>query len=177
MLSLISAYLSFYCAEHLLHVSGIMSVLACGLLLAHATRKNQIQHQFMHQLWEFKSYIANALLFFISGVTFQLFMFVDQWQAILLGIIAIFIARAIGVYCLLPWLNLIPKLEPISLGYRNVLFWGSIRGPVTLALALSLPIELPYWWTIQSIAYGVVFFTLFINAPTMQFLLKRLKIA
>ncbi len=176
VLSLISAYLSFYCAEHLLHVSGIMSVLMCGLLLAHATRKNQHQHQFMHQLWGFKSYIANALLFFISGVTFQLTMFVDQWQAISYGIVAIMISRAVGVYLLLPTVNIIPKVPPVSLPYRSVLFWGGIRGPVTLALALSLPTELPYWWTIQSIAYGVVFFTLFVNAPTMSILLQRYRV-
>jgi len=34
-----------------------------------------------------------------------------------------------------------------------------------LRLALSLPIELEGWWTVQSIAYGVVLFSLFVQAP------------
>ena len=49
--------------------------------------------------------------------------------------------------------------------YRRVMFLGGLRGAVTLALALSIPTELPYWWTIQSIAFGVVLFTLFVQAP------------
>ena len=42
---------------------------------------------------------------------------------------------------------------------------GGVRGAVTLALALSLPVELEGWWTVQSIAYGVVVFSLFVQAP------------
>jgi len=48
-----------------------------------------------------------------------------------------------------------------------------LRAAVSLALALSIPKELEYWWTIQSIAFGVVMFTLFIQAPTLSFLLRR----
>lgn len=47
-----------------------------------------------------------------------------------------------------------------------------LRGAVTLAL--SLPTSLDYWWTIQSIAFGVVTFSLFVQAPTMQLLVKKL---
>jgi CPA1 family monovalent cation:H+ antiporter len=52
--------------------------------------------------------------------------------------------------------------------------WGGLRGAVTLALALSLPTTLDYWWTIQSIAFGVVMFSLFVQAPTISILAKRL---
>jgi monovalent cation:H+ antiporter, CPA1 family len=63
--------------------------------------------------------------------------------------------------------------EPMSLRMKTALFWGGPRGAVTLALALSLPTELEYWWTIQSVAFGVVVFTLFVQAPTLGLLLKR----
>jgi len=42
-----------------------------------------------------------------------------------------------------------------------------------LALALSLPTDLSYWWTIQSIAFGVVIFTLFVQAPLIAPTIKR----
>jgi len=53
------------------------------------------------------------------------------------------------------------------------MFLGGLRGAVTLALALSLPTELSYWWTIQSIAFGVVLFTLFVQAPMIGPTLKK----
>ncbi len=66
--------------------------------------------------------------------------------------------------------------QPVSVKHQAVLVWGGLRGAVTLALALSLPTSLDYWWTIQSIAFGVVVFTLFVQAPTLQYLLSKLKI-
>ena len=44
---------------------------------------------------------------------------------------------------------------------------------MTLALALSLPTSLDYWWTIQSIAFGVVLFTLLLQATTMASAIKK----
>jgi CPA1 family monovalent cation:H+ antiporter len=38
---------------------------------------------------------------------------------------------------------------------------------------LSLPLELEAWFTIQSMAYGVVLFTLFVQAPLMPRLLRH----
>jgi len=54
-----------------------------------------------------------------------------------------------------------------------VIVWGGLRGAVTLALSLSLPTTLDYWWTIQSIAFDVVLFTLFVQAPTMRLVVKQ----
>jgi CPA1 family monovalent cation:H+ antiporter len=48
---------------------------------------------------------------------------------------------------------------------------------VTLALALALPVGLDYWWTIQSMAFGVVVFNLFLQLPVTEPLLRRLRLA
>ena len=82
----------------------------------------------------------------------------------------------VGIFMLIPLATLFTPEEPIDMRYRVVLFWGGLRGAVTLALALSIPTQLDYWWTIQSIAFGVVVFTLFIQAPTMNLLLRRLSL-
>ena len=72
----------------------------------------------------------------------------------------------------MPLVSNLPNVEPISRGYQAIIFWGGLRGAVVVALALSIPLELEYWYTVQSIAYGVVLFTLFIQAPTIKFLMK-----
>jgi CPA1 family monovalent cation:H+ antiporter len=64
-------------------------------------------------------------------------------------------------------------IEPVGRPFQVVMLWGGLRGAVTLALALSLPTSLGYWWTIQSIAFDVVLFTLFIQATSMAPLLRH----
>lgn len=44
-------------------------------------------------------------------------------------------------------------------------------------LALSLPVELEYCWTIQPIAFGVVRFSLLVQAPSTPPLIRRLGLA
>ncbi|HED51928.1 MAG TPA: hypothetical protein ENI83_00080 [Gammaproteobacteria bacterium] len=46
---------------------------------------------------------------------------------------------------------------------------------MAILLALSLPLELEGWWTVQSIAYGVVVFSLFVQAPLLEPLVKQLQ--
>ncbi len=78
-------------------------------------------------------------------------------------------ARALGILMFSPLLNL-GKPRWLSWRDRGILAWDALRGAVTLALALSIPVSLDYWWTIQSIAFGVVAFSLFAQAPSMRWL-------
>ncbi len=173
VISLIASYFAFLIAEKTLHVSGVMAVLALGLVMGRAHRADYNEDNFVERLWAFNAYIANALVFLLMGYSVSLVMFQERWLAILIGIAAVLIARLIGIFVLVPVTTLFTPEAPIDLRYRTVLFWGGLRGAVTLALALSIPTELDYWWTIQSIAFGVVVFTLFIQAPTMNLLLTR----
>jgi CPA1 family monovalent cation:H+ antiporter len=109
------------------------------------------------------------------GVTITLSMFEERWLAILIAIVAVIIARAVSVYGGMSLLGLFQK-DPIDRCQQTVMIWGGLRGAVALALALSLPVSLDYWWTIQSIVFGVVIFTLFVQAPTIGLLVKKLNL-
>lgn len=176
-ISIIGAYCAFFIAEELFGVSGIMAVLVTGLFLGTARRSRpEHYHSFLGELWTFNAYVANALIFLLMGVTVTLGMFQERWPAMLIGIGAVLAARAVGVFGIMPLISRLPGVAPISTGYRLVMFWGGLRGVVALALALSLPLDLEYWFTVQSIAYGVVLFTLFVQAPTMIPLIRRLRL-
>ena len=60
----------------------------------------------------------------------------------------------------------IRKKDEFQLQEKGIIYWGNIKGAVTIALVLSLPTTLSYSYTIQAITYGVVLFSLFIQAPT-----------
>lgn len=131
------------------------------------------QNNFAKQLWQLLAKIAESMIFLLAGITITFSMFVDQWLAILIGIAAVIFARAAVIFGVFPFLSLIPGIEAVSLKQQTILAWGGVRGTVTLALALSLPLTLDYWYTIQSIAYGVVIFTLFVQTMTLPIILKN----
>ena len=175
LVTVISAYTSFIVANEFLGVSGVMAVLITGLIMGRVIH-NDFQDErgsFVDRFWSFNVYVAEALVFLLMGVTVSIAMFQERWLAMLIGVAAIIIARAIGVFGTAPLINRLPWVDPISRGYQRVLFMGSLRGAVVLALGLSLPVELSYWWTIQSIAFGVVMFSLFAQAPAIDPLLRR----
>jgi len=171
-----AAYGGFLVAEHL-HVSGVMAVLVAGLVFGELQRRegdNPVRHA-LHNLWAFSAELSNAAIFLLLGVTVTLAMFQEQWLAMLIGIAAVLLARGLGLLITVPLINLLPG-ERITGKEQLVIYWGGIRGSVSVALALALPVQLESWYTIQSIAYGVVLFTLCIQAPTMPWLIKRLQL-
>ncbi len=175
IVTLIAAYISYLTAQQWLNVSGVMSVLVTGMVLGRVIHHDFQEHDkssFVDDFWTFNVYVAESLMFLLMGVTITLGMFTDNWLAMLIGIFAVLIARAIGVFGGARLISFMPRTENISMGDQRLMFVGGLRGAVTLALALSLPLELSYWWTVQSIAFGVVLFTLFIQAPLMMPLLK-----
>jgi len=176
IVTLIAAYISYLTAQQWLNVSGVMSVLVTAMVLGrviHHDFQNHEKSSFVDDFWTFNVYVAEALMFLLMGVTITLGMFIDNWLAMLIGITAILIARAVGVFGGARLISFVPGVERISMGEQKLMFVGGLRGAVTLALALSLPLELDYWWTVQSIAFGVVLFTLFVQAPIMLPMLSR----
>ena len=175
LVTLISAYTAFLLADEVLQVSGVMAVLVTGLIMGRVIH-NDFQDErgsFVDTFWGFNVYVAEALVFLLMGVTVSLNMFEERWLAILIGIAAILIARAVGIFGTSPLINLLPWVQRLPKSFQQLLFLGSLRGAVVLALSLSLPVDLPYWWTIQSIAFGVVIFSLFVQAPLIGPALRR----
>lgn len=169
---LLSAYGAFMLGEAVLHVSGVMSVLSAGLLIG--WRAQQGTHfPELKQHWELIGHMANGLLFLLMGVTITAAMFSERYLAMLIGIACALLARAIALSGSLGlvWLLRGPQ---IGIKQQTVMFWGGLRGAITLVLALALPTSIEGWWTIQSIAYGLVLFTLLFQAPSMPWLLRRL---
>ena len=169
---LATAYGSFLIAEGVLHVSGVMGSLVAGLMLSRAMGKRPSREPGIDFLLSTIAYLANGSVFLLMGVTVTVSMFTERWLAMLIAIGAVLVARALTTYGGLSVANLVMR-DRVPTHYQTVIVWGGLRGAVTLALALALPVELEYWWTVQSMAFGVVLFTLLVQAPSMPRLLER----
>ncbi len=172
ILLVLLAFSSFFVAEHFFHVSGIMSVVTAAIVSRVLLREHE-EHLLCDVLstWNWLGLFFNALIFVLMGLVITFDMFTQQWLAIAIAIPAALIARLIAVFAS----DLIGGrfVRPIPLGWRYILVWGGLRGAIAIVLVLSLPLNLPYWWTIQSMVFGVVLFSLLIQGTSVHHLINR----
>lgn len=158
-----------YVAAEALHVSGVMAVLTAGLLVGYRLDTNAQPDEFEWQAqWAWLAYVMGAVMFILAGMTITPLMFTERWLAMLLGIGAVLLARAAGLLVFVPLLQVLPGGVRFARQDYGILYLGGVRGAVTLALALSLPLELEAWFTVQSVAYAVVLFGLLVQVPLIR---------
>lgn len=167
-----TAFGGFYLAEDIVHISGIMTIVASALICRFALRERETTFlSGISETWDWLGLLFNSLLFVLMGLVITWDMFREQWLAMGLAIGATLVARAIAVGSC--GLLAKPMQQPIPGGWQVLLFWGGLRGAIAVALVLSLPLELPYWWTIQSMVFGVVLFSLMVQGTTFKRLTRR----
>jgi monovalent cation:H+ antiporter, CPA1 family len=177
--SMALAFGVFVIAEQF-HLSGILAVVAAGVYLGNAgpqhmspTTKNAL-----YSFWEFLAFVTTSVLFLIVGLEIHIDELVGSLWPILVAVLAILISRALVVYGMAWFSNLFGY--NISRSYRHVMFWGGLRGAISLALVLSLrPQTFGPGVTeqLRLMTFGVVLFTLLVQGVTMEPLLKWLRLA
>ena len=176
-ITVLSAYGAYLLASYdKISVSGIMAVLTCGILMGAYARRddNKDIGDSLSRIWSFIAYISESAIFLLAGITITFGVFTEQWLAMLIGIVAALVSRAVIVYGSFPLFNMTTyKSKPLRFGEQSMVVLGGVRGAFTMALALSLPLSLDYWFTIQAIAYGVVLFTLLTQTSALETLGKR----
>jgi len=174
VLLLLLAFGSFYVAEHFFHLSGILSVMAAAItakiLLDRYCEDKALEHN-IEASWEWLALFFNSLIFVLMGLVLNFTMFVDQWLAIIIAIVAMLVSRAIVVFGVGGITQFTRNKVPF--GWQLIMAWGGLRGAIAIVLVLSLPTSLPYWWTIQSMVFGAVLFTLVVQGLTSGWLIQR----
>lgn len=169
------AFGSYLLAESV-EVSGVLAVVAAGMVVGNlGTRQMTATTRIgMLSFWEYLGFVANSLIFLLIGLAVDMPQLLEQLGTISLAVIAVLLSRAVAVYGLSALVNI--RAARVPLAYQHVLFWGGLRGAVGLALALSLPTAFANAELLQTMAFGVVIFTLLVQGTTMSGLLRRLKL-
>lgn len=181
-LTTVAAYGSFLLAEHF-HASGVLATVAAGLVMGNVGLLNSERDSVLTErgrevvlaFWEFVAFLVNSLIFLLIGLRVAKIPFhALGLAAMALAIALTLVGRAASVYTLC---GLLARTRThISLPFQHIFFWGGLRGALGLALALSLPREMPYRDTIVIAAFGVVAFSVIVQGITMPILLKRLSL-
>lgn len=175
-----AAYLTFFVAESFLHVSGVLGLVTFGLVMAGSgkTRVSPEVEHFLHEFWELASFIANTLIFIMVGVVIAERVVFTPYDFLLLGIIYVgmFIARGSVVSLFFP------LMKRIGYGVKKaeayILWWGGLRGAISLALALMVAGESAIPESIRNtflfLTAGIVMLSLLVNATTVKPLVQGL---
>jgi CPA1 family monovalent cation:H+ antiporter len=175
-LTTVLAFGSYLVAEQL-HFSGVLAVVAAGLVNGNLGPQGMspTTRIILFNFWEYVAFLANSLVFLMIGLEVDIPALLNSWQPIIWAIGAVILARVLVVYGLSPIAGRFA--EPISLRWQHVLSWGGLRGALSLALALSLPASFgDDRALLRTMAFGVVLFTLLVQATTMRSLIRRLGI-
>ena len=182
-LTSVLAYLAFIVAEHFLHVSGVLAVVAAGVLGSWAGAKvyDKEMQDYVTEFWEYMAFVGNSLIFLLMGLTeYHLFEDISRYHNtigyIVLAFLLTIVARLVVVYGLTPLTNRLSPEARVESSDKAVMFWGGLRGAVPLALALGLPADFEHRVLIIDLTLGVVLMSLMTQGTTVSWLLKKLNI-
>ena len=175
-LSTVVAYGSYLLAEQF-HLSGVLAVVFAGMLIGNRSSDSMspTTRTSLMSFWEYVAFLSNSFVFILIGIEVTLPNLTEAWQPILVAIMAVLLARAVSVYSM----GFVSGRlgDPVSKPYQHVLFWGGLRGAVSLALALSIPRTVANRDLIIALTFVVVLFTLLVQATTIGRLLRKLGLA
>jgi CPA1 family monovalent cation:H+ antiporter len=177
-LTTVLAFGAYLVAEQV-HVSGVLAVVAAGLVNGNIGSRGMSPTTkiVLYNFWEYLAFLANSLVFLLIGLRINVLELTAHILPIVVAVGAVLVSRAVVVYGLLWVTHALGSRARMPLAWQHVLFWGGLRGAIGLALVLSLPRGLASVTQLEVMAFGVVLFTLLAQGTTIQFLLKRLKLA
>jgi CPA1 family monovalent cation:H+ antiporter len=178
IMTIVVAYACFSIAEHLLHVSGVMAVVASAITMGMlwVPRISQTAIHTVKETWEVIALVSNSLLFLLVGLSVDTGSIIDRMDAIAIAILLVLLARATTIYTMVPATIKWFSLPHVSLGERHIMWWGGLKGGLAIAIVLSVPEDLPGRDLLLDLTLGVVMFSLLVNAPTIKPLMQKLGI-
>ena len=186
--SLVAGYAAYVPAEEL-HVSGVIAAVTAGLLIGHRGSEHTTASSRLRSaaFWDVLVFLLNALLFILVGLQLPgILEEQDRSAATLVGLGALVGAIVIAVR--LAWFHTMPYViraldrrpEQVRrrLGWRprTVMAWAGLRGAVSLAAALALPLNFPERDLLVWLTLCVIFATLVVQGLTLPALIRVLGI-
>jgi Na+/H+ antiporter len=196
-ISLVAPYFAYLSAEAA-HSSGVLATVVCGLYLGHKSSFYLSSDARLTgaAVWNTLTFVLNGFVFILIG--FQLPYVLSDLHAIHLGRLVVegLLLSAVLILLRLIWMypgawvaNTIRRRllhQPVTLPNGRAIFivgWTGMRGVVSLAAAISLPVALqnqtpfPQRGLIIFLTFCVIFVTLVLQGLTLPPLIRHLGLA
>lgn len=194
VLSFIAPYTMYIIAEKL-HFSGVLAVVSGGLFLSVRSHRF-LDHRSRMQgwnVWETISFVLNGLVFLLIGLELPVVikdlgdasLRTAIWYSAIISalVIVLRIACTFGASAFTVWVSRYITTADNRPGWRGplILGWTGMRGVVSLAAALSIPVYLtngahfPQRSLILFITFSVILVTLVLQGLTLPALIRWVK--
>lgn len=163
-----------YALADRIHTSGPIAIVVAGLLIGNHGRAfamSDITRDRLDDFWELVDEILNTLLFMLIGLEVLIMPFTRS--LLFAGLLAIFITLFARWASVGGAVFIMRIFRSFSSGAIRILTWGGLRGGISVALALSIPI-VPERATIITITYIVVVFSIVVQGMTLGKLVDRI---
>jgi Na+/H+ antiporter len=189
VVSVFTGYAAYLPAE-LLDVSGVLAAVTAGLYVGWRapTVSSASTRLLGYSFWEVLVYLANAVLFILVGLQLQPILedLSGTAVAVLVGqgalISAVVVAVRLGWGFSVPYLVRLIDRRPsqamrrVGARERLLLGWSGMRGAVSLAAALALPLDFPLRNLILFLTFSVILATLVVQGLTLPALIRGLRL-
>ena len=148
-ISLVTPYLAYHLAERF-GGSSVLAVVALGLMLRSSSAKvsSPVTHLASRTVWSFLRFASTGLVFVLLGLLIgEIAATSPDGAVVRVGLVL----GAVAIGLRLVWMLALPRLVSLlgessgpipTFGEKVVLGWAGMRGVVSLALALALPLSL-----------------------------------
>ncbi|SVA51405.1 uncharacterized protein METZ01_LOCUS104259, partial [marine metagenome] len=180
--SIVSCYITFYISEHLLHLSGILSIVSHGLYISYTGRTGTTPslRTTLEHLWEFLSYVINNIIFVLAGVIIFLNVSYDNIHGSDIGYLFIlYICLNICRIILVSFLYIFFRKIGYGLSKMDaiILSLSGLRGEITLLLSLIVKLEFELSEEIKDkicfYSFGIVILTILVNSSIVKFITNQ----
>ena len=191
-LTILTPYIAYLPAEKF-GFSGVLAVVAAGLYVGHRSwealgPESRLQRE---TIWRLLDFLLNSVIFILIGLQFPSIvdgLKIPVEQMIFIGAAISFVVIAVRFLWVFPMASLERYFfrrgdkDYLSLGGLVVVSWAGMRGVVSLAAALALPLTtssgeaLPHRHIILFLTFCVIFVTLVLQGFSLPWLVRRLKV-
>ncbi|MBE9605152.1 Na+/H+ antiporter [Acetobacteraceae bacterium H6797] len=189
-LSFLVGFAVFMVAEKL-HVSGVIAVVTLGIMMGRHRHAISTAHTRIEAgaVWSFVEFVLTSLVFILVGLQLNTILsrlsgwFVYELAGLALAVsLALVAVRFLWLFpaALLPPLifprfgvkSALPSAKPLI-----VVGWAGMRGVVSLAAALALPLDVPYRDLLIFLAFCAILATLVVQGTSLEWVIRRLGLA
>ena len=162
-----------YAVADMLHMSGPIAVVVAGVITGNRGKTfamSEETRRYLFDFWSLIDEILNSVLFLLIGLEVLVVRFdVSLVPLAVAAIPIVLMARLVSVTLPMTFVSIKQRFVK---GTIPILTWGGVRGGISVALALSVPLvaERPQ---ILAATYAVVLFTLIVQGLTLPAVVRR----
>ncbi len=159
-----------YAAAEAVGVSAPIAVVLMGMVVGNPARHHAMSEQTRERLfpfWELTDDLLNLIVFALIGL--ELVALAPSVRAYigpaLIAIPIVLVARFVSVAAPIAVLRALRGFEANCV---KLMTWGGLRGALSVALALSLPEQIPSRGLLVTAAYALAVFSILVQATTVE---------